>query len=260
VSHGVRARRVLLEGERVEDYELEAECWVLGLDPKTDAETEIVLDVVDVRIRLGRLEKAERARVESVTKKDLAATPEYQRLTLTQNALTLLSAMKQTIDQTRPTDSAHLDGLLPTVRTVLELVKEVQAQHSSLIGGLVQLEDAVEDLFIFTGTEWPTAIFRAISGFIDLISVDLHQRADLDVQTVREIEIDMTMVAVPTADAEGRRLEGYRRQLDSRLRAHLDLLEQLRRLRPGGEGSGSFVRPVHVNLRSAPGPQALAHG
>ena len=157
-------------------------------------------------------------------------------------------------------ECADLNALLSPVRSVAELVKEVQKLHTTLIEGLVQLEDAVVDLVIFTGNEWPTEIFKAISGFIDLVSADLHRRAEIDLQIVNEIEVDMTLVAVPINDAEGRRLEGYRRQLERRLQAHLDLLEQLRRLRPGGGGSGSFARPVHVNLRSAPGPQALAHG
>lgn len=260
VRHGVRARRVLLEGESVEDYESEAECWVLGLDPQTDAETEIVLDVVDVRVRLGRLEKAERARVQALTTKDVAESPEHQRLALTQNAITLLSAMKLTINHAVPAQVGDLAGLLPAVRNVMELVKEVEARHSTLVEGLVQLEDAIEDLLIFTGTEWPSAIFAAMSVAIDPVAADLHRRAVVDTEMVREIEIDMTQVAVPANDAEGRRLEGYRRQLERRLQAHLDLLEQLRRLRPGGGGSGSFVRPVRVNLRPAPGPQALAHG
>lgn len=260
VRHGVRAQRVLLEGERIEDYLAEAELWANSLEPQTDAELEVVHDIVDVRVRVGRLDLAEKSRIDKATKRDLSQNQEQQRLKLTQNALTLLNAMKMAIDQARTTKATQFEALFPAVRSVVELGKQVQAQHSSLIEGLLQLEDAVEDLFIFTGSEWPSEIFNAISRFIDLLSVDLHRRAEVDMQVVNEIEIDAAMVAVPTNDAEGRRLEGYRRQLERRLQAHLDLLEQLRRLRPGGGSSGSFVRPLHINLRSAPGPQALAHG
>ena len=62
---GIRARRVLLDGERIEDYDQEAAVWVQGLDPQTDAEAEVVLDVVDVRVRLGRLERAVRVKTEA---------------------------------------------------------------------------------------------------------------------------------------------------------------------------------------------------
>lgn len=134
-----------------------------------------------------------------------------------------------------------------------------QGQHSTLIKGLVQIEGAVEDLVIFTGSEWPTATFKAISGFIDVVAADLRERASSDQQAVKEIKVEAAMCAVPGSDPETKRLESYRRQLERRLQAHLDLLEQLRRLRPGG-GSGSFVRPIQVNLRQVGGPQVLAHG
>lgn len=260
LRHGIRAQRVLLEGESIENYQREAAVWLQGLEPMTDAEIEVVFDIVDVRIRVGRLELAEKSRIDKATKRDVSQTPEQQRFKLTQNALTLLNAMKMAIDHARNTKATQFDALLPAVRSVVDLAKEVQAQHNSLIEGLLQLEDAVEDLFIFMGSEWPTEIFEAISRFIDLVSADLHYRAEVDMQGVNEIEVDTAMMAVPTNDAEGRRLEGYRRQLERRLQAHLDLLEQLRRLRPGGGGSGSFVRPLHTNPRPASGPEALAHG
>jgi len=258
--HGVRARRVLLEGESVADYLAEAEVWLQGLEPATDAEVELVFDIIDIRVRLGRVEKAEKARIDAATKKEVSEMPEHQRLKLTQNAVTMLTAMKAAIEHGTTTKAAEFSALIPAVRSVLETVKQAQSLYGSLFDGLVQFEDAITDLFIFTGSEWPTQIFTAISGFIDRVSADLHHRAEVDAQAVREFEIDMALIAVPTNDVVGRRMESYRRLLHCRLESHLDLLEQLRRLRPGGGGSGSFVRPVHLNLRSAPGPQALAHG
>jgi hypothetical protein len=256
--HGIRARRVLVPGESVDTHREEAEVWFTGLEPKTDAEVEVVLDVVDVRIRLGRIDKAEKMRVEIATKKAVEATPEHQRLNLTDNAITVLSTMKLTIDQTADVSVSRLDGLLALVRNVVEMVKAVEAQDDRLVAGLAQLEDAVEDLLLFTGQKWPKEIFERVSSAIPVVQEDLRLRRDLDVQRVKEIEVELNQVAVPASDPEGRRLEGYRRQLERRLQAQLDLLEQLRRLRPPG-GSGSLARPVLVNLRSV-GSQPLAHG
>lgn len=256
---GIRARRVLLDGERLEDYEHEAALWAQGLDPQTDAEVEVVLDVVDVRIRLGRLEKAVRAKTAASVTKAVTETPEHQRLTLTQNALTLLAAMKMTIDHAVSAKAARFESLLAPVRNVLAVVIEVQAQHTTLIKGLAQIEDAVEDLVIFTGSEWPAAKFEAISGFIVDVTADLQGRASADQVAVEEVRIEAAMCAVPNGDPEFKRLQGYRRHLERQILAHLELLEQLRRLRPGG-GSGSFVRPIQVNLRPVVGAQALAHG
>lgn len=256
--HGIRARRVLVPGESVDAHREEAEVWFTGLEPKTDAEVEVVLDVVDVRIRLGRIDKAEKMRVEIATKKAVEATPEHQRLKLTDNAITVLSAMKLTIDQTTDVSVSQLDGLLALVRNVVEMVKAVEAQHDRLVAGLAQLEDAVEDLLLFTGQTWPKETFDKVSSAIPVVQEDLRRRRDLDGQRVKESEVELSQVAVPASDPEGRRLEGYRRQLERRLQAQLDLLEQLRRLRPPG-GSGSLARPVLVNLRSV-GTQPLAHG
>lgn len=256
--HGIRARRVLLPGESADDYRAEAEVWFTGLEPKTDAEIEVVLDVVDVRIRMGRIDKAEKMRVEAAAKKAVQATPEHQRLTLTQNAITLLSVMKPTIDEARDADVSRLDALLALVRNVVEVVKALESQHDRIVPGLVQIEDAVEDLLLFTGKTWPKEIFSKLSSAIPVVLEDLFHRRDLDGQRVKEIEVELNQVSVPVSDPEGRRLEGYRRQLERRLQAQLDLLEQLRRLRPSG-GSGSLVRPVLVNLKSV-GTQPLAHG
>jgi hypothetical protein len=256
---GIRARRVLLDGERLEDYELAAALWAQGLDPQTDAETEVVLDVVDVRIRLGRLERAVKAKTAAAVMKTVTETPEHQRLTLTQNALILLAAMRLTIDHAVSTKAGHFESLLAPVRNVLAVLAEVQAQHATLIKGLVQIEDAVEDLVIFTGREWPAAMFEAILGFIDEVTVDLQGRTSADQVAVEEVRVEAAMCAVPNGDPEFKRLQGYRRHLERQLAVHLELLEQLRRLRPGG-GSGSFVRPIQVNLRRVAGAQALAHG
>lgn len=256
--HGIRAHRVLVPGESVDAHREEAEIWVTGLDPKTDAEVEVVLDFVDVRIRLGRIDKAEKKRVESAAKKAVQATPEHQRLKLTQNAITLLSVMKTTIDETCDADASRLDALLALVRNVVEVVKAVESQHDRIVPGLVQLEDAVEDLLLFTGKTWPKEIFIKLSSAIPVVLEDLLHRRDLDGQRVKEIEVELNQVSVPVSDPEGRRLEGYRRQLERRLQAQLDLLEQLRRLRPAG-GSGSLARPVLVNLKSV-STQLLAHG
>lgn len=129
-----------------------------------------------------------------------------------------------------------------------------QAQHATLIKGLVQIEDAVEDLVIFTGSEWPAAMFEAISGLIDDVTADLEGRASADQVAVEEAGIEAAMCAVPIGDPQFKRLQGYRRHLERQLQAHLEVLEQLRRLRPGG-GAGSFVRSIQVNLRwSVPRP------
>jgi hypothetical protein len=208
---------VLLAGEGIADYELEAALWVQGLNPQTDAETEVVLDVVDVRVRLGRLERAVRVKTEAAVAKAVAETPETHRFTLTQNALTLLAAMKMTIDQTVTADADQLERLLPPVRSVLGILAEVQAHHSTLIKGLVQIEGAVEDLVMVTGTEWPTATFTAISGFIDAVVTDLQERASSDQQAVEEVRVEAAICAVPGGDPETKRLEGYRRQLEHRL-------------------------------------------
>lgn len=256
--HGIRARRVLLPGESADGYLAEAEVWFTGLEPKTDAEIEIVLDVVDVRIRLGRIDRAEKMRAAAATRKAVETTPEHQRLKLTENAITVLSAMKMTIDHSHEISVSRLDELLPLVRNVVEMVKAVEAGGDRLVAGLLQLEDAVEDLVLFTGETWPTEIFAKLTAALPLVQDDLGLRRDLDRQQVSEIEIELNQVTLPASDPEGRRLEGYRRQLERRLAAHLDLLEQLRRLRPSG-GSGSLARPVLVNLRSV-GSQPLAHG
>jgi hypothetical protein len=256
---GIRAHRVLLDGERLEDYELEAARWIQGLDPQTDAEVEVVLDVVDVRIRLGRLENAVKAKTAASVTKTVTETLEHQRLALTQNALTLLAAMKMTIDHAVSTKTARFESLLAPVRNVLAVVTEIQGQHATLIKGLVQIEEAVEDLVIFTGSECPAGMFAAISGFIDEVTADLQGRAIADQVAVEEVRIEAAMCAVPNGEPEFKRLHGYRRHLERQLQADLELLEQLRRLRPGG-GSGSFVRPIQVNLRPVVGAQALAHG
>ncbi|MBX7096450.1 MAG: hypothetical protein K1X89_01945 [Myxococcaceae bacterium] len=256
--HGIRARRVLVPGESVDAHREEAEIWFTGLDPRTDAEVEVVLDVVDVRIRLGRIDKAEKMRVGIATKRAVEATTEHQRLKLTDNAITVLSAMKLTIDQTPDESASRLDELLALVRNVVEMVKAVEAQHDRLVAGLAQTEDAVEDLLLFTGATWPKEIFDRLSSAIPTVQEDLRLRRDLDSHRVKEIEVELSQVAVPASDPEGRRLECYRRQLERRLQAQLDLLEQLRRLRPSG-GSGSLARPVLVNLRSVGSPP-LAHG
>ena len=81
--------------------------------------------------------------------------------------------MKLTIDGTGPAAGARFEALFPSVRSVLDLIKDVQARHERLIPGLLQLEDAVEDLLLFTEQEWPTDIFKSISAAASLVSEDI---------------------------------------------------------------------------------------
>jgi hypothetical protein len=255
--HGIRAQRVLLEGEGVENYLAEAERWVESLQPVTDAETEIVLDLVDLRVRLARVDKAEKKAILAAVTEMLKKEKESQRLSLETSAITALAAMKSVIDHSHPTDVDRLKGFLSAVRDVVDMVKQVEALGDSLVPGLLQLEAALKEVASDTIEEWPEVAYRSLGHFAGLVQADLQRRKEVDEVKVREIEMDLVEQAVPKNDAEGKRLETYRRQLERRFQAQLDVLGHLHRLRPP-QASGSFVRPVLVNLRGAAASPALA--
>lgn len=259
VRHGVRARRVLLPHESVEDYLAEAERWVESLRPVTDAETEVVLDIVDLRVRLERIENAERKLTQAAVAKAMLNVKEAQRLKVESNAAKGLMAMRSVLDRSDSLKRDDLDGLLPAIREVLALAQGAEALHENLVPGLLELDDVVAELVTTTGPEIPTALLSSLSRHAASVEADLRSRQDVDEQLLKKVEVELMQRATPKNDVEGKRLDAYRRQLGRRLSAQLDLFEQLRRLRPG-PASGSFERPVLVNLRPAPGASpALAH-
>lgn len=260
LRHGIRARRVVLANESVDDYLAEAERWVSSLCPVTDAETEVVLDIVDVRFRLGRVDNAENHMTRAAVAEVVGKTTEAKRLSVESNALLGLEAMKHTLGQATSSTCAELEGLVPAIRNVLAIVTEAEALGEQLVHGLVQLDADVVELGRQDGTCSAAPLVHRLLEHTGWVQDDLRHRQEVDMQSLKKIEFGQVERAVPRDDAESKRIEAYRRQLERRLQGCLDLFEQLRRLRPAAGPSGSFARPVLVNLRSKSSSPSLALG
>ncbi|HZZ86685.1 MAG TPA: hypothetical protein VFE30_19320 [Anaeromyxobacteraceae bacterium] len=252
VRTGIRARRVLLPTESVESYADEAKTWVESLCPETDAETEVVLDIVDARVCLGRLELAEKRRLEAALREAMEVKTEVKRLHSIDQAIAGLDAMKKTVEAMSAKKISNLGGFISAAEKVVEMAKAAEDLDITLVPGLDALGKAMVQLGALAEDSSPDDLFRSLAGLAHLVEEELHRRRDRDLVTVRNIETELAREAVPRSDPDSRRLDLYRRQLDRRLEALFDRLEALRRLRP--TSSGSFDRPVEVHLRRAPAP------
>src|SRR5258706_7488005 len=142
----MRDRRPLLSGERVDDYLQEAGIWLECLRPTNDGEAEIVLDIVDVRIRLGRVELAEKRLVVEAAQVELASNREAEHHRLVEECLQALQTRRDALEPATSLSRERLTPLLPTLLAVSKMLKAVEHSRPTVMPGLAEFEVALKGI------------------------------------------------------------------------------------------------------------------
>lgn len=249
IRGGERAKKTLVAGETIDDYLAIAEPWFRSLQPLSPAEDEILFDIVDAKVREGRIAAAEKRLLDAAIEEEVAATREFKRLRIEKTAVVALRAMKQTLETAGVGRISALPLLVGPLRQTADMAEAAENLSDAPVHGLLQMVELVGSLSTWSQPNWPTELVRQLDSMTALAIEDLEVRTKVDELTVAQLRIELAQNGVPKNDPKMRRLAAYRRDLERQMEHHLSILEQLHRLRPSHQDSGSFARPIHINLK-----------
>ncbi len=247
LDHGLRAKRVLLENEDPELYRQETEKWAADLAPTTEAEVDLLLDIVDARWCRRRLELVEKGRLEAAVQAALSKTAEAQRMTRIEQATVAIRTMHEIFAAGSVAKNEHLTMLAGAVNTTLHLVAAVDEHEEAPLPGLDHLSRTWKELLANTvGDADPADIAKlgTMAGMVASHLVELKGAARAAMEARRAELVNEVVVG---GDKESNRFRRYRDALDRRFREALAALDQLRKV---PDRSGSYVPVVQVNLRA----------
>lgn len=238
LRHGIRARRTLLDHEDRHAFDQEVSLWQRAMRPQDAVEFELVLDIVDTRWRLARVDMVERERLNSAITARTAASPTGARVQEIEGCLAAVRELGSVIATDGPRPENAWQSLGGGVIRLVGALRSVEEQSATPLRGLDELSEVARRL----GTE-----ASPVDSLPKLRLAVLHLGEAL-ATALAEGQTDLgrvgRRVAVETAvgiggDADGRRLQRYRVALERELRERIATFESVRRLRTPGS-SGSF--------------------
>jgi hypothetical protein len=249
VVHGLRSERVVLPHEDPARYAEHVQAWVDCLKPADEAELEVVVTIADVRWRLQRVDAVELNRTRAEASADADETSELKFLHLIENAAQATAVMAEVLPSPKVHGDQGLQGLLAAVRSVIDMVKAVEAEQPKLFLGAQQLADAVdaaegisfEDI---GGTAYQTLLDRAVACAKAVAGQLEPARARAEMATKQ------VAATVPLPDGKQvALLARYRRDLERRLASEMSFLAAVRDRKVQVAGSSGLLgQPVPIRL------------
>ncbi len=231
VRHGLAATHMLLPGEDSGEYERRMDAVFVALDPKDEAQAQLVALIADDLWKLERLGKIEQGitlgRIEELlghtdSSEDAATTT--KAIHALGNALTTLA-----LDPVPAERGVEFYRRVRTISSALDLVASVVPD---LPGELMQAcEPLVTDLLLAPKAETnvPMPAYVALYEAARQVMVRLLERGDR-VHAVQE-DLRKAIATISTPDEqELKKLGRYRKLLEEGLQRRLAALDQLRKL------------------------------
>jgi hypothetical protein len=249
--HGVRAERVVLPHEDPARYTEHVQTWVDCLKPADEAELEVVVAVADVRWRLQRIDAVEQNRTRAEASADADETGELKFLHLVESAAEATAVMAEVLPAPKVVGDQGLQGLLAAVRTVVDMVKAVEAEQPKLFLGAKQLADAVDAAEGISVEEIGGGIYRTL---VDR-AADCAQAVAGQLEPARaaaERATKRVAATVPLFDGkQAALLTRYRRDLERRLASEMTFLGAVRDRKVLVAGSSGLLgQPIPIRLVS----------
>ena len=251
VVHGLRSERVVLPHEDPARYAEHVQTWVDCLKPGDEAELEVVVSVADVRWRLQRLDAVELNRTRAEASADADETGEIKFLHLVENAAEATAVMAEVLSTTKDCGDHGLQGLLPVVRSVIDIVKAVEAEQPKLFLGAQQLAEAVNAVAGITVEEIGAAPYQTLVAHAVACAMAVAGQLE-PARAAAETAAKRVAATVPLPDGkQAALLTRYRRDLERRLASEMTFLGAVRDRKVLVAGnSGLLGQPISIRLVS----------
>ena len=251
VLHGIRSERVVLPHEDPERYAEHVQVWIDSLKPADEAELEVVVSIADVRWRLQRIEAVEQNRTRAEASAEADEAEELKFLHLVENAAQATAVMAEVLPAPKVHDDQGLQGLLVAVRSVVEMLKAVEAEQPKLFLGAQQLADAVDAAEGVSVEEIGGGIYRTL---VDR-AADCAKAVAGQLEPARaaaERATKQVSATVPLPDGkQAALLARYRRDLERRLASEMSFLVAVRDRKVQVAGSSGLLgQPIPIRLVS----------
>lgn len=251
IKHGLAGMHLLLPGEDRAEYERRADAIFVALDPKDDAQAQLVALAADDMWKLERLSKIEQGVALGRIEELLAQTPTAEKAGATTNALTMLgSALTRWVEQPIPTErSTEFERRFRAVTDALDFVgsavTEVPADFVEACDPFITALRGERDATV------PVDAYRGLYQAASMVMAKLLEHGDRVDDAQDDLRRAIATIAVPDKD-ELAKIAKYRRMLEDGLLRRLQALEQLRKLGSTGarsEEEKAASRGYRVQLR-----------
>ncbi|MCC6334337.1 MAG: hypothetical protein IT380_10160 [Myxococcales bacterium] len=247
VGLGLRSgRATLLKGESLSAYKANLQAFLDELQPRTQAEVNVVHRVADLRFKLQRADRHEHHLLAEAQAKLLAESSESKHLALVERCLTAIDAMLQVLPAAKTTQVVVAQQLFLPLRQVGEMLSAVDSKRSLPFGVVTDFAQALERMEFITvpGTDvdedLPGAVQQVeVTGRV--VQQELRSQRRTLQKEVRFLATKLS-AAVKLNIATTRTLDRYRVSLERSIERELALFEQMRRQAPKSFGSG--LQPV----------------
>jgi hypothetical protein len=254
VRHGLAATHMLLPGEDRADYERRMDAIFVALDPKDEAQAQLVALVADDLWKLERLGKIEQGVTLGRIEELLGHTDSSEDAATTTKAIHALGNALTTLALAPiPTErDAEFYRRVRTISSALDLVASVVPD---LPGELMQAcEPHVTDLLLASKAETnvPMPAYVALYEAARQVMARLLERGDRVHAVQEDLRKAIATISIPD-EQELRKLGRYRKLLQEGLQRRLAALDQLRKLSVAtserNEQEQATARAYRVRLR-----------
>jgi hypothetical protein len=251
IKDGIRASRILLAHETLESYTAQAETWFMSLQPQTEAEREVVLDVVDIRVRLGRIDSYNLQRINNATSHVFNASAEAYQLKRAEEAIMGFNLLVDIVESTIPT-TGSFDGFILATRDIAGRVRNLAESEDVQVDGFAKFEVAFDKLEAESADKVSLDTFQALSAKAAGVVRGLHQLLPRIKERADAARLRIADEVAIGGDKEAKRLQRARKALEIQMRDTLTTLTMVKELRPAGSMSGSDVQGVQLDFWPMP--------
>jgi hypothetical protein len=249
VVHGLRSERVILPHEDPARYTEHVQAWVDCLKPADEAELEVAVSIADVRWRLQRIDAVELNRTRAEASAGADETGELKFLRLVENAAQATAVMAEVLPAPKVDGDQGLQGLLAAVRTVVDMVKAVEAEQPKLFLGAQQLTDAADAAGRISIQEIAGDAYLALVDRAAACATAVAGQLE-PARAAAEKAAKQVAATVPLPDGkQAALLARYRRDLERRLASEMSFLVAVRDRKVQVAGSSGLLgQPVPIRL------------
>lgn len=249
VAHGLRAERVVLPHEDPIRYVEHVQVWVDALKPGDDAELEVVVNVADLRWRLQRLDQIELNRTRAEALAQAEELPEAQFLALVERAAQAAAVMAEVLPSPRVAADADIQALLAPVRSVIEMIRAVEAEQPKLFLGSRQLAIAVEAATGLGVQDLGGEVYSALVAVARACAEAVAEQLPLARDAAEKARKALAAV-VPLPDGkQAALLVRYRRDIERSLQAAMAFLGAVKERKMQVAGTSGLVgQPLQIRL------------
>ncbi|MBZ4414345.1 hypothetical protein K8640_39625 [Myxococcus sp. XM-1-1-1] len=250
VRYGFTSAHLLLPGEDAAQYERHLDGYFAALVPTSMPEAVIVAQIGDLSWKLERLTKVENNRLRARLEAELEKTDPGMTLTATREALQLVHALAETVDAVPvPPDTAKPTGnFLDLVERVVARLREVPALPGEVVKILADALTAAQELE--KCVRMKKDAYVALGNAAKMVRGALTEKQAREEAGLGPVRERLAAEVLLLEDTDLKKLEKYRRTLESSLLRQTELLGKMRAQVAAAESEAlTEAKELRVKLR-----------